>query len=463
MLHGGNGNDALKLAGTAVALLLAMTLAAPAGGETLDEVLATVYRTDSAIRAAHEALRARNQLAPQALSGWMPTVQGLGSLSRMRVDGTPRNSLRVDENVAELRYTQNLFRSGGDRAALQRADWLILQARAQAIITEQTRLVRTATAYVDVVRTRRIMELRQSALRAFEERLRETEAQFRIGDRTVADLAQARAEVELARADIAAAEADRDAAVATFTEMAGVAPGDLTRPEVPGTLPETLDVAVMAGKTDSPGVRAAVAAWNAARADVDAIAAEMGPSVDFVGRVTQIDRQSSQPFIEADEQEQAIALQLTIPLYQGGGTGARLRQGKFTVSQRLNELRTEIRSVEQRTTTAWLAMTAGRQRRAALDRAVEASEVAVRSVMREAEVGERTLREVLDAERQLASARLDAVSAWRDEFVQSVAVLEAIGRMTAETLGLPVAYVDFEAEYRDARWNLLPDILSLGD
>ena len=64
------------------------------------------------------------------------------------------------------------------------------------------------------------------------------------------------------------------------------------------------------------------------------------------------------------------------------------------------------------------------------------------AVRTEAQVGSRTVLDVLDAEQELLDARVNLVSARRDLIVSSYALLSAIGKLTAQDLSLSVDLYD---------------------
>jgi len=75
-------------------------------------------------------------------------------------------------------------------------------------------------------------------------------------------------------------------------------------------------------------------------------------------------------------------------------------------------------------------------------------------VRQEAQVGSRTILDVLDAEQELLDARVTLVSAQRDAVVQHYALLAAIGSLTSQALNLPVERYDEEEYYKSnkGRW-----------
>ena len=87
--------------------------------------------------------------------------------------------------------------------------------------------------------------------------------------------------------------------------------------------------------------------------------------------------------------------------------------------------------------------------------AVTAQEIALEGTRQEAQVGARTVLDVLDAELELLDTRVNLVRAERDEIVASFVLLSAIGRLTAEDLTLPVEYYDFSANYGQVRGRWL--------
>lgn len=150
----------------------------------------------------------------------------------------------------------------------------------------------------------------------------------------------------------------------------------------------------------------------------------------------------------------SIGVSVTIPLYQGGAEHARVRAARQTVEQRRNDLEAAQRSVQQTVATAWdrlLAATAAIQ---AFRAEVRASDIALQGVQEENLVGARTVLDVLDAEQELFTARVNLVRAERDEILAAFQLKAAIGQLTVEDLGLKVERYDVERNYRIARERL---------
>ena len=467
--------------------------AAPASALTIEEALAEAARSNPNVRAARDAARSGHEGVPLAFSAWLPTVQvNAGArgtrIGRTTVRQTTFNSVKIpvvdasgsqigetipvpapvssskitsdsfDRESLELVYTQNLFSSGRNEAGLRRARESVRQSHATVEDTEQIVLLRTATAYLDVLRAGRTVRLREASLVSFEARARETRAQFQVGDRTQADVAQADAEREIAAADVASAKAGLEVQRALFEALVGMPADDLEAAGEPANLPETLDAALDAARTERPAVRAAVYAESAAAHAVRAAKGELGPRVDLRGTVTRTIGHGTPGFLNSTDQ--SIGVQLSMPLYQAGSGGARLRQARHVLAQRQDQRAAARREAAQRAAGAWRELNAARQRRAALATAVKAAGVALAGIRREAAIGERTTREVLDAERSFVLYQVRELTAQRDAVVQAYTLLEATGALTARGLGIR-DLPDLGREAENTRWNLEPGLMSL--
>ena len=416
---------------------------------------------------------------------------------------------RADRTTLELSLTQNLYRGGQDAARLRQADAEVLRNHASLRDVEQTVFLQVATAYLDLIRAERVVTLRKASLASFEARYRDTKSQYDIGDRTQADLAQSEAEKQIAAADVISAQATLNSLRARFEELVGRAPGAMTTPPEPTGLPPTLEEAQRRAQHELPAVRAARHALTAAGHAEDAASGQLGPTLDLTGSIQQYDSFSqsntddytsanflpsltvdaedpSQPGFgdpdhvhsvpqvldppfhtrdigrstDIDGNTRQVSLRLNVPIYLGGRVGAQLRQAQHLEEQTRGRLVAAKRQAIQSATAAWQELHAARYRKQATAAAVDASKVALDGIVREAAIGERTTREVLDAERAYVSRQVQARGAERDVIVQAYTLLRATGRLTAEHLaigGLP----DLEAEAEAARWNLLPGVVDL--
>ena len=123
-------------------------------------------------------------------------------------------------------------------------------------------------------------------------------------------------------------------------------------------------------------------------------------------------------------------------------------RSKQIASQRRLEFEEARRAVLEEVTRAWEALITARAKIAAFESQVRAAELALDGVEQEVLVGLRTTLDVLDAEQELFTARVNLVGAERDAVVSSYWVKSTVGELTAEALGLSVERYDADAHYR---------------
>lgn len=455
----------------AACAVAALAAAAPGHTFTIDEALAEAARSNPDLRAARAAARGSHEAVPLALGAWLPTLEldaGTGTTRTGSYQNPPSfaggvfvpgsiSSHYSDERSLGLTWTQSVYHGGRHLAGLRRAEEEVARRHALVEDTEQRVLLAVATAYLDNLRAARAVGLHEASLAAFGERLRETRIEFGVGDRTRADVAQADAERRVAAADLAAARADLETQRALFLSLVGL-PADGLRPagELAG-LPASVEEARRMAVDADPALRAALHAERAAGHQLRAAAGGIGPRVDLRARAARTEgTRRGAP----DSTDATVGVRLTLPLYQAGAAGARLREARHARGQRRDERLAAERRALQRATAAWNDLAAARLRHAALVAAVEASRVALAGIRREAGVGERTVREVLDAERGMVSRRARLLTAERDLAVGAYRLLRAAGALTARRLGLD-GLPDLAGEARAARGRLLPGALYL--
>ena len=100
------------------------------------------------------------------------------------------------------------------------------------------------------------------------------------------------------------------------------------------------------------------------------------------------------------------------------------------------------REAQEQARSSWADLVSARARIISLQASVNAQQVAFEGVQQEAEVGSRTVLDVLDAEQELLNARVSLVQAQRDLIVAGYQVLSAIGQLTALDLGLEIEVYD---------------------
>lgn len=422
-----------------------------ASADTLDTALAMTYRNNPQIDAERARLRATDENVARAMSGYRPTisgevtvgVQGTNTDTGLTTDGTspPR--------TYSLALAQPLFRGFRTVNAVSEAEANVRAGQQLLRSVEQDALQAAVTAYGDVLRDIAVLRLRESNLTFLTRQLRATRERFTAGEVTRTDIAQAAARRSIAISAISAAAADLKSSQARYRRIVGRQPGRLSQPPVPSDkLPRSLNQALEIGLRENPLIVRALYTEQAARLAVDVIIGELLPS-------TQIEAQyqlRKDPNPLSQRSEAGILLgRLSLPLYQGGSTRARVRQAKHLHVSRVQEIEQQKTFVRQQIIAAWTALEAAQSRMISDQAQVDANEVALEGVQEEERVGQRTLLDVLDAQQELLDARVNLTRTRRDIIVNAYAVLGAIGRLDGTSYGLSGEIYDPAQHYHNVR------------
>jgi TolC family type I secretion outer membrane protein len=440
------------LAGLALGLV-AMT--GPIRAQSLEEVLEQTYETNPELQAARAQLRAIDEQVSQAFARYRPNVAIVGSSeasqseqSDVEIGGTTTDrSTTLFTNRIALNLNQNIYEGGGTVARIDSAVRQVGQQRAVLQTTEQEVFLDAVTAYTDVVAQQRVVELAINNERRLERQRQATVDRFEVGEVTRTDVAQAEARLAGAVADRIRAEGGLAQAVARFEAVVGFRPGDLTTRFAEVTRPPSL-IAAKARAEKNPGLTAAEFGVDVAMADVRVAQAALLPTVDLEGSVGYTDEPSDQVGSSTDAR---IAATVTIPLYQTGAEYSRVRQQKQVVEQRRRELDDTRRQVNQNVTEAWEGLLTATAAARSFQEQVRANEIALEGVQTEAQVGARTVLDVLDAEQELFESEVDLVDARATEVVAVYTLSAAMGELTAEALGLDVEIYDPSGHFRTVR------------
>jgi outer membrane protein len=273
--------------------------------------------------------------------------------------------------------------------------------------------------------------------------LEATSDRFSVGEVTRTDVSQAEARLARAKADRIQAEGDLENARTTFERVIGMPPADLKSPALKYELPETLESAINEASKKSPNVVSAFFIEKAAQKNVKKITGELLPEVNLEGSFR---KSADEASAGATNESAQILATLRIPLYQQGAVSSRVREAKEQAAQwRLTYL-DEQRAAVETSRTAWEDLQTARARIEAFKIEIESSDIALEGVRQEANVGSRTVLDVLDAEQELLDAQVNLVRAERDEFVAATELAAAVGKLTAKEYNLDVNYYN-ESEY----------------
>jgi outer membrane protein len=447
-------------------------IAAPVRAETISHALAQAYVSNPDLNQQRAGVRVTDEGMGRAKAGYLPKVGATGSIGYQYTDARPvaindqklGNSIFPRATANRQRYTgaprgaalqvqQTLFDGFKTSNTVRQTESQIFAQRETMRNTEQNVLTQAATSYMNVLRDAAILNLRRSNIAVLEEQLRQTRDRFQVGEVTRTDVAQAGASLAQARSDYFAAQANLQASIANYRQVVGVEPKRLEPAQtVERLLPKRLSDAVEISQVEHPAMDSALHTVDVASLAVKIAEAALYPTVTLNGQVGQNqDFNGVQGFRSFSG---SVFGQINVPIYQGGGEYAAIRQAKEQVSQaRLNAdlARDQVRAA---VVTSWGQLEAAKAQIASGQAAVAAAEIALNGIREEAKVGQRTTFDVLNAQQTLLNARVNLVVAQRDRVVGSYSVLSSIGRINVDMLGLNVDNYDASVHFNQVKDKL---------
>lgn len=433
-LRPSSAQRAFLCAAALLALPAAAAFAPDAAARGLRDVLATTYLTSPRLDGSFRQLRAVEENIAIACGGYRPSliVQGTSGYTDFSFEqGQQDRSDNLQTSEISLSLEQNIYRGGRTDASVRSARHQTEREKAVFDFTASDLLFDGVTVYANLLRDQKVLDAAGGNVTRLEEQLVATGKRRRVGEATRTDSSQAEARLAQARADLAQAQANYQGSVADFRAVVGEAPVDLeaVEPTVPA---ETLERALELVDNNYEVV-AAIAQVARADADIDASTADLLPRLDAVAAL----EYSDDPTVLIDRQRDArVQLQLRVPLYQGGGEHAAVRQSKQVRIQRRNQLENLRRDVTDRITRGFRQWQAAEWRVQQLTLQVEANRAALDGVEREVVGGTRLILDELDAQQELFNSQVALESALRDRVVNAYSVLAETGQLTPQALNL---------------------------
>lgn len=432
-----------------------------AGTVPLSTALIQAYQNNPQLNAQRAATRAIDENVAIALGGYRPRVTATGSLTEVYLEnltktGTtstcgPTNCGSAPSASYGVTATQTLFNGFQTGNRTRQAEAQVFASRETLRTTEQTVLLNAVTAYMNLLRDTAILELQRSNVTVLEATLQNTRDRFNVGEVNRTDVAQAESRLAAGRSQMLTAESNHVTSRAVYRQVIGSEPGRLVAAmPVDRLAPRNLAGGLTRAKTEHPSITTAMYNIDSAAFQVRIAEGALYPTLTLQGSASKT-HGSTTNLTTQSTLNAAVTTQLSVPLYQGGGEYATIRQAKETLAQRRLDLDAARDQVQSTVTQAWGLLQAAKAQIASTQAQVAASEIALNGIREEARVGQRTTLDVLNAQQELVNARVSLVTAQRDRVVASYTFLAAVGGLSPQILGLGIPTYDPMVHYQQVR------------
>ena len=413
-----------------------------AQAEDLLEIYQLALQNDAQLRAAMANRDSALEALPQAKAQLLPSVSlsSDANLVRTDVNSSSSSSALTDNpnNYAtaglSLNLTQSIYRKAYN-VQLDQADRQIAQAEVTFAAEEQNLIIRVAQAYFNVLSAEDSLEFARAENAAIARQLDQAKQRFEVGLIAITDVHEAQAAFDQSRADLIQAENALDNAreaqqeiimqvVDDLAPLAAELPLNPPQPQNPEQWAET-------AQTQNLSLQAANYGVDIARLNIDLQDSGDSPTLDLVGSHS-LDVSNNEN--GTDLHTTVIGLQLNLPLYTGGAVTSRTRQARFDYEAAQQTLDQQRRSVNRSVRDAYRGVMSSISRVEALKASTISAQSALEATAAGFEVGTRTMVDVLNAQRDLFSARSNYAQVRYDFILNGLLLKQATGNLSTEDL-----------------------------
>lgn len=428
--------SALKPLALACVFCSPLTLAdtpAAAGAAGLLDVYQMALLQDAKLAQARAQYEANQQLLQQAKGALLPTISASGSYTIGDIDYTDRTNTNLGVNLTQPLYNRAAW-SGYEQAksVVQQADYTFKSA-------EQDLIVRTTDVYFSVLLAQEDVNLALAQEAADKIQWERAEASAEVGLASMTDVLQAKSSYDLSKSNRINAENALDVANEALLKLTGKSLAALKVLALQADLPqERLDMVDWEGRAqnDNLTVKNLQSQAEIASHNVETQKSGHWPTANLQANYSNTDYNGYPTTVTGkdDVQNTSIGINVSVPLYAGGATSAKVTEARYQLQaaeqalrdsreQARLDARVQVRTVER-----------GQSLIAALREAVNSGSAFLEAAEESYKVGLKSLLEVLTARSNYFSARRNLVEALHNQVVNRLKLEATVGDLQADDL-----------------------------
>ncbi len=419
------------------ALLSAVFVPTASNAITLRDELSGVLTSHPRLKAEKARAAAAQAQVRRAFSGFLPKLSLTGDVGPEYID-SPANSssTRMNRRKTTLTLTQNVF--DGFRTPETHNSALLSEvvARQRLDATQQTLLLEGITAYHDILRQSRMIVIARVNETAIRTQLQLEDERVRRGGGIAVDVLLAKTRLQLARERTVQLRGALAEANARYMQVFGHAatPSEMKDPKLGlGALPNDIETAAATSNSTNPSLLASKSEAEIAARSVAVAKSDYYPKIDLVALGN---RENDVDSVKGVRREWSVLLKATWELFSGFGTTASVTAAAREKAAAQDTYQYNRRKVDEELRITWEQLQTARERVQLLSNAAVIAEEVHLARKRLRDSGKETAINVLDAQTELFSARMNAIGAKFDAEVAAFRVLFAMGMLTPKTLGL---------------------------
>jgi outer membrane protein len=405
--------------------------------------LESAYKSNPVLNASRENYKAIKENINISRSDFLPSISISGSQSSQQNSNRTNqtgDSLPSNSNTAETQSVsidQKIFQGFQGYNSIKKSKLESDKAALNLKNTEQQILLKSATAYYDLIYKTKNTKFNLANVDLFERQVESDSARLQKGEITLTDLAQSESSLAGANAKFIAAETELLTAKSNFERIIRLpAPKKIIKnnfiKDISLNFPKNLNDSFNFSEKNNPKLLLAKLDYKISEKNIDIEKSKFSPSAsvnytqsqnkDFSSSVNEIDKET-------------LKATVTIPLFKGGKNYSSLKKLQFKKEQSNLLLQDTINEVKTDTANSWSAYQSSESVLRATQAQVKAAEIANEGITLEYDSGStRTTLEVIQSRSLLLNARISNAKAQRDFVVSKFELLAVIGELTLENL-----------------------------
>ncbi|EKE02001.1 MAG: hypothetical protein ACD_21C00003G0004 [uncultured bacterium] len=405
---------------------------------TLIDVYTQALSSDPTFKAARSQWLTDRETLAIKRANIFPTLGATGGFSRNYSNtkspsaSTTTTPGKYYNNLStySLNLTQPLF-NFGNWANIWQAQAIAKKAEVTYLAAAEDLLLRTSTAYFNVLQARDVLSYTKANRQALENTLNQAQHKYDVGLIAIVDLENSRAEYDGAIAEEITAANNLDDTLEQLNEITGIRylSLDPVKESFPLLSPQPANIEKWAKAAEQHNFDLAAARYAtiAARENIKIQNAGHIPTLDATGSYTYSYNNNYQGQGSEHGQSASAGLSLNVPLFQGGFVVASAKQANYQYQKALADQETTHRSTISLTRQAYLNVVSDISKIKANKQAIRSAQSSLRATKAGYEAGTRTMVDVLQAQAKLYSTQKDFAASEYDYIKQLLTLKQMTG------------------------------------
>lgn len=390
---------------------------------------------------------------PQLLQSKAVRDQAFEKINESRAALLPQINLGAGLNYLQNKGdTQTGTTASGnvslDQSIYRRSNWINLdltekgatQSDVAYNLEVQNLMVRSASAYFNVLKAMDTLEFVRANKVAVERQLEQTQQRFEVGLTAITDVHEAEASRDQALADEINAENDLANSYEVLRELTGVDHRNLDILNTERFSPQKTafgsDKWLELALDKNLQLHSARISKDIAKEQIDLQKTGHEPTLDLGAglQTSNTDYKNDMPGRSSENTQGNLGLTFKLPLYSGGATSSKVKQAQYNYVAASELLEKNFRSVQSTVRSSYNNVNASIGSVRAYSQSVISADSALKATEAGYEVGTRTIVDVLDATRKLYDAKQKLSAARYNYILNILSLKQAAGVLEAQDL-----------------------------